>query len=31
LYRSETFVIPRDGVITQEFIFDQPVLPTAIP
>lgn len=31
LYRSETFVIPRDGVITLEFIFDQPVLPTAIP
>ena len=31
LYRSETFVIPRDGVISQEFKFDQPVLPTAIP
>jgi hypothetical protein len=31
LFRSETFVIPRDGVVTQEFKFDQPVLPTTIP
>ena len=31
LYRSETIQIPARGIVTLNFIFEQPTLPTAIP
>jgi hypothetical protein len=31
LYRSETFEIPAQGVVTLDFVFGEPILPTEIP
>jgi len=30
-FRSETIIVPADGVVSVSFIFSQPTLPTAIP